>query len=177
MEAYTRDPEEWRRHVAAASKTLDQFSKIFGAEGGVETKSKKDSKRNKQGGREEKGQGADKLMVTVGGEGTVESRGEEEGGGKKGKKRKKERSENEVTLGDLLAHGVDEEGTGGRKCAAGAAGQEEVGEDPVAASAEAGVSSAVEKRKKVKQEKRQHIQQDDNLPSGEKARKAGKKRT
>ncbi|GIL48187.1 hypothetical protein Vafri_4870 [Volvox africanus] len=29
-EAYKRDPEQWRRHAASATKTLDQFTKLFG---------------------------------------------------------------------------------------------------------------------------------------------------
>ncbi|GLI69480.1 hypothetical protein VaNZ11_014112 [Volvox africanus] len=29
-EAYKRDPEQWRKHAASATKTLDQFTKLFG---------------------------------------------------------------------------------------------------------------------------------------------------
>ncbi|GIL74790.1 hypothetical protein Vretimale_2348 [Volvox reticuliferus] len=51
-EAYSRDPEQWRRHVASATKTMDQFTKLFGDDVATE-KSQVNAKRKDAADKEE----------------------------------------------------------------------------------------------------------------------------
>ncbi|GFR46342.1 hypothetical protein Agub_g7913 [Astrephomene gubernaculifera] len=62
-ETYSRDPEQWRRHSASASKTLEQFTKLFGGgggggDGGAGGEGKGKAEGGKKKGGKEKGVGA-----------------------------------------------------------------------------------------------------------------------
>ncbi|GLC52285.1 hypothetical protein PLESTB_000605000 [Pleodorina starrii] len=118
-EAYTRDPEQWRRHAASASKTLDQFAKLFGSgDGGGgggggtggEPKAGKDKKAKKAGkDKEEAGSREGE------GQGAAEEGGEEEGGAASRRERKRAKKEKKAKAGGDAA--AAEEG-GGRGAAA-----------------------------------------------------------
>ncbi|KAG2451956.1 hypothetical protein HYH02_003730 [Chlamydomonas schloesseri] len=175
--AYARDPEQWRRHAASASKTLDAFAKMFGdipaAAGGKGAKGKAEQPHQHQGGSHKAAEEAADGPGPSGRGG-----GEQEEGasgkvkkGKKDKKQKKRKADDE----EQAEAGEEGAGAGGQAGPSGQAALEaEIGAD--AEEEEAGSKQAKKKKKRAKEAELEVVDEGTQAAAAAEGKKAKKKK-